>query len=145
MSETIDRIVRDPIAAHQAALAAYQLCKALTIARRPARITACEYEDDRSLAANRYYWGVVLKEISEQAIICGQRWTADAFHELFKRQFLGYEIKKYTVAGRRKKQVIRRLKSTTGLKIKAFATYIEKIQAFAATELAVTFSSDWFE
>lgn len=114
-------------------------------AGRPVQIVAREDEDDRTVRANRYYWGVVLKEISEQACIEGQRWAADAWHELFKRQFLGFEIKKTRVAGKRRPVVVRRLKSTTGLSIKKFTKYLEKVQAFAVTDLGVRFSTDWTE
>ena len=74
-----------------------------------------EQEDDRSVQQNRYYWGVVLAETSQQASIEGQRWAAEAWHELFKRMFLGYEIRKTVVAGRRRTLVTRTLRSTTRL------------------------------
>ncbi len=145
MGNALDVIVTTREGAHKAASEAYRLAQELIARGKRARIVSQEDEDDRSVKANRYYWGVVLKEISEQASINGQRWSQDAFHELFKRQFLGFEIKKYTVAGRKKKQVIRRLRSTTDLSVKRFAEYIEKIQAMAVTDLGVQFSTDWFE
>ena len=98
----VDVIVTTAEESHRAAVAVHALCKRIAAHGKRARITAVEAEDDRSIRQNRYWWGVVLKEISEQAQVNGQRWAAEAWHELARRQFLGYEIKKVSVAGRRK-------------------------------------------
>ncbi|MDI4633312.1 recombination protein NinB [Pelomonas sp. V22] len=146
MTEVLERVVSDRKAAHEAASACYQRAQQLILAGKPVKLTCQEFEFDRTAQANRYYWGVVLKEISEQARVAGQRYTAEAWHELFKRQHLGYEIKKQTVAGRKRKTVIRRLRSTSDLKVKAFAAYLEQVMAFAATDLGVRFSMlEWQE
>lgn len=142
----VDVVARSPQQAHQALKTAWEeVAKPLTLQNVPVLIKVKEYELDRSLSANRYYWGVVLKEISEQASIDGQRWSVDAWHELFKRQFLGYEIIKYKVAGSKRTYTKRQLRSTSELKVKEFSEYLEKVQAFAVTDLKVMFTSDWFE
>lgn len=144
MSEVLDRIVANPLAAHQAIQDGWLLAKPLTIAGRKVRVLVEECEDDRTIQQNKFYWGPCLTEISEQANILGQKWAPIAWHELFKRQFLGYEIKKVKVAGRKKVTVIRRLRSTTKLKVKPMSVYLEKVQAFATTELGVRFSvANW--
>ena len=145
MTQPLDIIVTTREGAHKAATEAYRVAQELTAAGKRVRIACQEDEDDRTVAANRYYWGVMLKEIAEQASIEGQRWSAEAWHELFKRMFLGYEIKKVKVAGRKKATVIRRLKSTANLTIKKFSAYLEKAQAFAVTDLGVKFTTDWYE
>lgn len=146
MVEALDRVVRTREAAHQAALQAYELAKGAVERGRPARILAQEHEDDRSVQQNRFYWGPCLSEISQQARIEGQQWAPEAWHELFKRLFLGYEIKKTQVAGRKRPVVIRRLKSTTGLKVRPMGKYLDELQAFAANELGVRFSvQNWRE
>ncbi len=132
--------------AHHAALAAYEEAKRLIADGKRVVISAAEDEDDRSLQQNRYMWGVVMKETSEQAQIGGQRYTAEAFHELGKRLFLGFEIVKVDVAGRRKKTVIRRLRSTRDLSVKKMSAYLEQFIAWAVTDYGVTFSEkDWKE
>lgn len=142
----VDIVARSPQQAHQALKTAWEeIAKPLTLQSVPVLIKVGEYQLDRSVEANKYYWGVVLKEISEQASIDGQRWSMEAWHELFKRQFLGYEIIKYQVAGTKKTKVKRQVKSTSKLKVKAFSEYLEKVQAFAASDLKVVFSLDWFE
>lgn len=141
----LDMIVTTPEQSHAAASAAHALCKRLAAEGRRARITAAEAEDDRSLQANRFYWGVVLKETAEQATVNGQRYTAEAWHELGKRQFLGYEFKKVAVAGRKRKTVIKTLRSTTKLKVRAMSKYLEQFMAFAVTDLGVRFSETRWE
>lgn len=140
MSEVFDRIVTTREAAHEAARLVYANAQAILLNDKPARITCVEHEDDRTLAQNAFYWGACLREISEQATILGQRYTIDAWHELFKRQFLGYEVVKVRVAGRKKPTIIRRLKSTRRQKVKAMSAYLDKVQAFATSDLGVCFS-----
>lgn len=140
MTNTMDVIVTNPQAAHAAVTEGYRIAKALTMAGNRARIVVGQDEADRSLRQLRFYWGPCLGEIAEQASIGGQRYAAEAWHELMKRQFLGYEIEKVKVAGRKKTTVIRRLRSTSKLKVKAMGVYLEKVQAFAVTDLGVTFS-----
>ncbi len=146
MAESLDVVARSPQEAHKYLQHAWEMIsKPLTLQSVPVHIKVCEAELNRTVEANRYYWGIVLKEVSEQACIDGQRWSVDAWHELFKRQFLGYEIIKFKIAGKKKTQVKRQLKSTAGLKIKAFSLYLDKVIAFAVTDLSVQFSEDWFE
>jgi hypothetical protein len=146
VSEVLDRICRTKEQAHQAATQGYAHAQAIIANGQPVRVLVEEKEDDRSLQANRYYWGVCLREISEQASIEGQRYAVDAWHELFKRQFLGFEVVKVKVAGRKKPTIIRRLRSTTKLKVKAMSKFIDEVHAFAAVDLGVQFSApEWRE
>lgn len=140
MSEVLDRICRTKEEAHFVAKQGYAHAQAILANGRPVRVLVEEQEDDRSLQQNRFYWGPCLREISEQASIAGQRYTIDAWHELFKRQFLGYEIVKVKVAGRKKPTIIRRLRSTAKLKVKPMSKYLDELQAFAAAEFGVRFS-----
>ena len=142
----LTRVCQTREEAHAAIMAGYDHAKMLLGLDKRVRIDVSEAEEDRSVQQNAYYWGPCLAEISEQAVVCGQRWTVDAWHELFKRQFIGYEVKKVKVAGRKKVTVIRRLKSSTDLSVKQFSDYLDKVQAFAAADLGVRFSvPDWYE
>ena len=97
-------------------------------------------DDDRTLQQNRFYWGVVLRDISAQAMLGGQRWTADAWHEFGKRQFLGYEIRAVKVAGKKKPVYIRRLRHTPDLSVTKMSAYLDEFIAFGVTDLGVKFS-----
>lgn len=136
---SVDVLTRDPESAHKAVTAAWQEVKSLTQAGKTVHIKAGEYEDDRTLEQNKFYWSDgFLGAISEQ-VRTPDRWTKDAWHNLFRRQFLGYSVTKEMVAGKKKPVVIRRLRSTRDLKVKEFATYLEQITAYAVTELHVEF------
>lgn len=139
MTTGLQMVVRTREGAHQGAITLYEHAQTLLAARKGAEVELIvrECEDDRTSRANRFYWGVVLKTIAGHCFVNGERYSADAWHELFKREFLGYSVKRIQVAGRKKKQVIRRLRSTSDLKVRAFSQYLEKIMAYAATELGL--------
>lgn len=133
-------------AAHLAARDGYMQAQLLIADGKRVKVTFEEAEDDRSVQQNRFYWGPCLKEISEQAFMNGSKWSPDAWHEAFKRVFLGYEVIKVKVAGRTRATAYRRLRSTTELSVRAMSNYLDEIQAHAATELGVRFSvRDWYE
>ena len=92
----------------------------LTVARRK-----------RTKAQNRRYWGNgVLKQVAEQAVVNGRLYPAEVWHEQFKRQFIGVEE---LPCG----QVIG--KSSTRLTTAEFCDFCDQVEAYAATELGVTF------
>jgi hypothetical protein len=134
----LDVIATSPQAAHDACEEAWRIVKGLTLCGKPVRIVAGEYDRDRSLEQNRFYWGPLLGAISDQ-VRTPDKWTAEAWHQLFRRQFLGFKIEKQVVAGKKKPVIIRRLRSTRDLTVKQFAEYVEKITAYAVTELGVVF------
>lgn len=104
-----------------------------------------ELQDARTLRQLRFYWGVVLKEISEQAKINDIGATAQGWHLFFKRQFLGYQFKKTQLPGAKRPSITRTLRSTTGLSVKKMGVYLEQVQASAATDFGVSFSASHFE
>ena len=80
---------------------------------------------------NKRYWGRgVLAQIAEQAVVNGQMFSTEAWHELAKRKFIGVdELPDGSVIG----------KSSTGLTTKEFSEFCDQVEAWAATELGVTF------
>ena len=80
----------------------------------------------RSLASNRYYWGVVLAYLSEET-----GFTKDEAHQLMQRQFLKYA--KDASDGTSEMFV----RSTTSLNTIEMNEYIEQIRIFAVSELGV--------
>lgn len=138
-------ILIEPVQAHRAISALFANdIKAQTLAGKRLKLTLQVAEDERSLKQNKFYWGPCLKDISEQAQIGGQRYSKDAWHELFKRQFLPRKVKKCHVAGRGKAVVSVSLGSTTDLSVRRMTDYLDKVQAFAATDLGVAFTvANW--
>jgi len=85
----------------------------------------------RTSPQNRRYWGRgVLAQIAEQARVCGQQYEPEAWHELAKRKFLGVtELPDGSIVG----------KSSTNLTTIEFSEFCTQVEAWAATELGVTF------
>lgn len=92
----------------------------LTVARRK-----------RTSKQNRRYWGGgVLAQIAAQAVVNGRQYPAEVWHEQFKRQFIGVEeLPSGEVVG----------KSSKGLDTAEFSAFCDQVEAWAATELGVTF------
>ena len=85
----------------------------------------------RTPKQNRRYWGNgVLKQIAEQATVNGKLYSAETWHELFKRRFIGVvELPNGEVVGQ----------SSTGLTTAEFCEFSNQVEAYAASELGVTF------
>lgn len=92
----------------------------LTVARRK-----------RTPQQNRRYWGKgVLAQITEQATVNGKLYSAEIWHEQFKRMFIGVEeLPDGSVIG----------KSSTKLSTTEFSQFCDEVEAYAASELGVTF------
>lgn len=108
-------------------------------------VTVMPQEDARSLQQLRFYWGVVLKEISEQARIDGKGATPDGWHLYFKRKLLGYKFTKTVLPGKKRPSVTKELRSTRGLSVKAMSNYLEQVIAEAVTDFGVQFSERRWE
>lgn len=85
----------------------------------------------RTAPQNRRYWGRgVLAQIAEQATVNGKLFSAETWHEQFKRQFIGViELPSGEVIG----------KSSKDLSTAEFSEFCQQVEAYAATGLGVTF------
>ena len=85
----------------------------------------------RTKPQNRRYWGRgVLAQIAEQATVKGRLYSAEVWHEQFKRQFIGFEeLPNGEIVG----------KSSADLDTEQFSIFCAQVEAFAASELGVTF------
>lgn len=85
----------------------------------------------RTKPQNRRYWGNgVLAQVAAQAVVNGRMFPAEVWHEQFKRQFIGViELPCGQVIGM----------SSTELDTSAFSDFCAQVEAYAATELGVTF------
>lgn len=95
----------------------------------PLAITVTEHKSKRSIEQNKRYWAL-LNELAAAAWVGGRQFNAEAWHEYFKRKFIGYEeLPGGETAG---------ISSTT-LDVGEFSAYMERIEAHASTELGVEF------
>ena len=99
---------------------------------KPLQITITEEKSKRSLEQNKFYWQV-LRTIEETAWIHGQKFSSEAWHEHFKRLFIGcIDLPNGQVAAM----------SSTALGVEEFGKYIEKVQSYACMELGVEFMEE---
>jgi hypothetical protein len=85
----------------------------------------------RTSRQNRRYWGNgVLAQIAAQATVNGKLYSAETWHEQFKRAFIGVvELPNGEVIG----------KSSTELSTAEFCVFCDQVEAYAVTDLGVTF------
>lgn len=89
----------------------------------------------RTKAQNKRYWGQgVLSQVAAQAVVNGKQYDAETWHEMFKRLFVGVvELPNGEVVG----------KSSADLTTAEFSEFCTRVEAYAATELGVTFYDLW--
>lgn len=96
-------------------------------------------EDAKTDAQRRYYHGVILTEIAKQASVNGQKFPLPVWKEHFRAEYLGFKTVTFInpMTGKKSRRRVR--KSTEDLGVKAYAALIERVTAFAVTELSVEF------
>lgn len=85
----------------------------------------------RTQPQNRRYWGQgVLAQVAAQAVVNGKQFSAETWHELMKRKFIGVvELPDGGVIG----------ESSTNLTTVEFSNFCSEVEAYAASELGVVF------
>lgn len=119
-------------AAHLGALVAFLTHNWQTFAREGKflAVTVSLYKSRRSLEQNRRYFGPLLRTIAEQAWLDGRQFSTEAWHELFKRQFIGLlDLPGGGTLGM----------SSADLSVEEFSTFMHEVEAYAANELGVQF------
>ncbi len=130
----------EPTQAHKAMQAlVWPFVKANVTAGRKVVMEARLADDMKSDQQRRYLHGVVLTQIAQQANVNGQKFAMPVWKEFFRDKFLGFKTVSFTdpMTGKRHRRRVRI--STEDLGVKKYAEYIEKITAFACTELSVVF------
>lgn len=99
-------------------------------AGRPFEVVVSELAGGRrSEAQLRFYWGIVLASIAEQAVVSGKRYPAPAWHEHYCRKFIGVRDTPDGPVGL----------SSSQLSVEDFSAYISRVEADAAQEHGVVF------
>jgi hypothetical protein len=100
----------------------------------PLRLIVTAEERQRNAQQNRFYFGAVLKQVSEQAWVDGKQYDKDTWHEYFARKY-GILDELTLPDG----EIITRRKSTTQMSVGEFSEYLDAVQAYAGETLGVTF------
>ena len=118
-------------------------CKAQWAQGRRLELEIRLHEDAKTDRQRKYYHGVVLKTIAAQARPNDQQFPLKVWKEHFREEFLGYK----TVTTRNpltgKKLRRRQRVSTEDLGVKGYSQLIDRVSAFAASELGVTFPASF--
>jgi len=101
---------------------------------QPLRIVVTAEERRRTSEANRYYWGVVLRDIADQAWVQGRQFDKDTWHAYFA-DVHGVKVEITLPDGR----IHMTRKSTSEMSVGEFSEYLARVQADAANEFGVTF------
>lgn len=112
-------------------------------AKKPLQVVVSHYKPKRTNASNRYLWKAVLEPIAEQAMVNQTYMPEEAWHEWLKRRFLpemcaaGIPKWQHWPDGERTLAM-----GTSDLNSAEMAEYVERVQAFAVTELGVVYDRD---
>lgn len=94
---------------------------------RPLAVDVREHKAKRSSAQNRRLWAL-LRSIASDAWVDGKQFSDEAWHEHFKRRFIGCEeLPDGASCGI----------STTTLDVGSFTDYMTRIEEYAASELGL--------
>lgn len=133
--------------AEQAAMAirnvAAPKCREIWAAGQLVEATFRLHEDAKTDRQRRYYHGVVLKTIAQHARPNGVQFPLAVWKEHFRAEYLGHKTvtTKNPLTG---KKVRRRQRvSTEDLGVKGYSQLIDRVSAFAATELGVSFPASF--
>ena len=139
-------ILHEPVQAHAVITKTlWPNCKALLMAGHKLAIEVRRAEDAKTDKQRRYYHGYVLKTIAQQAVVNGKRFDLKTWKEHFRAEYLGFKVRttKNPITG---KKVRRRERvSTEDLGVKGYSQLIERVTAFAVTELGVEFQEEWMD
>ena len=118
-------------------------CKSQWMAGHRLEVELRRFEDAKTDRQRAYYHGVVLKTIAQQARPNGVQFPLAVWKEHFRAEYLGHKTvtTKNPLTG---KKVRRRQRvSTEDLGVKGYSQLIDRVSAFAATELGVSFPASF--
>lgn len=120
-------------------------CKSMMQAGHRLAVEIRLAEDRKTDQQRKYYHGVILKEIAQQAMANGQKFPLQVWKEHFRSEFLGFKTVSFInpITGKKSRRRVRI--STEDLGIRAYNKLIERVTAFAVTELGVEFSCPRWE
>jgi hypothetical protein len=120
-------------------------CKANLHAGRPVVLEARLAEDVKTDKQRRFLHGFILASIAQQARPNGQQFPLAVWKEHFRSEFLGCKAVT-TTNPLTCERVVRSVRvSTEDLGVKGYSEYIDRVAAFAATELGVEFMEEYVD
>ena len=105
--------------------------RAMADAGKPLAVTVSAYKAKRNADQNARYWAMI-GEIAAAAWVDGRQFSAEVWHEHFKRTFLGVDD---LPAG------ATMARSSAAISVAEFAEYMSRVEAHAAQALGVEFTA----
>ena len=120
-------------------------CKSQWMAGHRLEVEFRLHEDAKTDRQRAYYHGIVLKCIADQARPNGQAFPMPVWKEHFRKEYLGFRTATCIdpMTGKKSRRRVR--KSTEDLGVKGYSNFIDKVTAFACTELGVEFTVRSFD
>lgn len=118
-------------------------CKSMWAAGHRLHVEVRLHEDAKTDRQRAYYHGVVLKTIAQHAQPNGQQYPLAVWKEHFRAEYLGHKTvtSKNPLTGKKVRSRVR--VSTEDLGVKGYSQLIDRVSAFAATELGVAFPASF--
>lgn len=126
--------------AHMACMEAYRHAQALLDQSENVLVICKPAHEPIGIRQRRFFHGVVLRQIKDQARVDGQRYTATAWKEFFRIEFIPEKWEMQQLPGQKKPVPVRKRASTESLGVKAYSEFIEQVIHYAVTELGVEFN-----
>lgn len=94
--------------------------------------------EDSKTDEQRGYYHVILEFIAQHATADGKKYPMPVWKEFFRDKYLGFKVKSFVnpMTGRKVRRRVR--VSTEDLGVRGYATLIDKVTAFASTDLNLT-------
>lgn len=136
----------NPIEAHKVyAGPLREILKAHAVAGNATVVEVRTAEDVKTDKQRRYLHGYVLMTIARQASVNGQQFDMRVWKEHLRAEFLGFKTVTHRNPITGKKVRRRERVSTEHLGVKGYGEYIDRVTAYAATELGVEFRDEWVD
>lgn len=114
--------------------------KSQTAAGNRVTLEARLTEDAKTDEQRKFYHGVILLQIAQQAKPNGESYPMPVWKEWFRAKYLGFKTVTFIDPFTKKKSRRRIRRSTESLSVKGYTRLIEQVTAFAVTELSVEFT-----
>jgi hypothetical protein len=101
-----------------------------------------EANEDVTTKQRGFFHACVLPQIAAQAVVNGERFAADVWKEHLRRMFLPDKFVMRRLPGAKRATPLRVRVSTEDLGIRGYSEHIDRVIAYATTDLGVIFEFD---
>jgi hypothetical protein len=145
VSKPFIRVAETREVAHDILMQAYGVARMLLLDGKRVRVEVAADNDPKSVKQRRFLHGVVLTQIAEQVRVDGRRYVVEIWKEHVRALFLGSTWESFRMPGDVEALPHESRVSTEGLSLTDYSRHIDKVIAYAITDLGVEFDFDAWE